>query len=65
MRQSMLGKNTTPIICINNQKTYNSIREAANLLNLNERAIQNHLSGLTKSLKNKLQFKYLTEINTQ
>jgi group I intron endonuclease len=63
MRASMLGKNTTPVICINSQKIYSSIREAANLLNLNERAIQNHLSGLTKSLKNKLQFKYLTPLN--
>ena len=59
MKESMLGKNSTPIICINDQIIYNSIREAALQLNLNERAIQNHLSGLSKSLRNKLQFKYL------
>jgi group I intron endonuclease len=60
MRSSMMGKNVTPILCINDNKSYSSIREAAKILNLNERSIQNHLSGLTKSLKNKLQFKYIT-----
>jgi group I intron endonuclease len=59
MRKGMLGKNVTPILCINDSKSYSSIREAAKALNLNERAIQNHLAGLTKSLKNKLQFKYI------
>jgi hypothetical protein len=59
MRKGMLGKNATPILCINDNKSYPSIREAAKILNLNERSIQNHLSGLTKSLKNKLQFKYI------
>jgi group I intron endonuclease len=60
MRFSMMGKNVTPILCINDNKSYLSIREAAKILNLNERSIQNHLAGLTKSLKNKLQFKYIT-----
>jgi group I intron endonuclease len=60
MRSSMIGKNVTPILCINDNKSYSSIREAAKILNLNERSIQNHLAGLTKSLKNKLQFKYIT-----
>jgi len=59
MRKGMLGKNATPILCINDNKSYSSIREAAKILNLNERSIQNHLTGLTKSLKNKLQFKYI------
>ena len=59
MRKGMLGKNATPILCINDNKSYSSIREAAKILNLNERSIQNHLAGLTKSLKNKLQFKYI------
>jgi group I intron endonuclease len=59
MRKSMLGKNTKKIICINTGTTYSSIREAAQILNLNERAISNHLKGLTKQLKNKLIFKYI------
>jgi hypothetical protein len=59
MRKGMLGKNATPILCINDNKSYPSTREAAKILNLNERSIQNHLSGLIKSLKNKLQFKYI------
>lgn len=59
MRKSMLGKNTKGIICINTGTTYPSIREAAQMLNLNERAIGNHLKGLTKQLKNKLIFKYI------
>jgi group I intron endonuclease len=62
MRKGMLGKNVTPILCINDNKSYLSIREAAKILKLNERAIQNHLAGLTKSLKNKLQFKYITNL---
>jgi group I intron endonuclease len=59
MRKGMLGKNVTPILCITDNKSYLSIREAAKILKLNERSIQNHLAGLTKSLKNKLQFKYI------
>jgi group I intron endonuclease len=59
MSKSMIGKNTKKIMCINNGILYSSIREAANLLNLNERAISNHLNGLTKQLKNKLIFKYI------
>jgi len=59
MRISMLGKNTKKIICINTGVIYSSIREAAKILNLNERSIGNHLKGLTKQLKNKLIFKYI------
>lgn len=59
MRKSMLGKNTKKIICITTGISYSSIREAAQLLNLNERSISNHLNGLTKQLKNKLTFKYI------
>jgi group I intron endonuclease len=59
MRKSMIGKNVKKIICINTGIIYSSIREAAHILNLNERAISNHLNGLTKQLKNKLTFKYI------
>ena len=62
MKISMIGKNTTPIICITINKSFNSIREAANILNLNERSIQNNLSKLSKSLRNKYQFQYINNL---
>jgi len=58
MRLSMLGKNTKSIQCINTGDIYNSIREAANILGLNERSISNNLCGLSNTLKNGLKFKY-------
>jgi group I intron endonuclease len=60
MRKSMLGKNATPIICINDNKIYQSIREAASFYNLKTSSIDNILSGRAISTrKEKLKFKYI------
>ena len=56
----MLGKNATPIICINDNKIYQSIREAASFYNLKTSSIDNILSGRAISTrKEKLKFKYI------
>ena len=59
MRESMLGKNTKGIICVNTNKKFVSIRGASKELNINERVISNNLLGYTKKTKNNLQFKYI------
>ncbi len=59
MRESMLGKNTTPIICINTGEVFASIKEAATKFNLIPSSIDNILSGKAKQTqKEKLKFKY-------
>lgn len=58
MKQGMLGKNTKKIICIDNNTTYSSIREASKILGIKERCISNNLLGLSKKTHN-LTFKYI------
>lgn len=57
-RKSMIGKNVKSIICLNNKKIYNSIREASQTLNINERIISNILRGVSKQTINNYKFKY-------
>jgi group I intron endonuclease len=60
MRKSMIGKNVIPIICINDNKTYQSIKEAASFYNLKPSSIDNILSGRAISTrKEKLKFEYI------
>lgn len=59
MSNSMLGKNTTPILCINTGEVFSSIREAAKKHNLLTSSIDNILSGRAKQTqKEKLKFTY-------
>lgn len=60
MKMEMLGKNTTSILCINDGKIYQSIKEAASFYNLKTSSIDNILSGRALSTrKDKLKFKYI------
>lgn len=60
MKKSMIGKNVIPVICINDGKIYQSIKEAAAFYNLKTSSIDNILSGRALSTrKNKLKFKYI------
>jgi group I intron endonuclease len=60
MRKGMLGKNTTPILCINDNTSYSSIKEAALTYNLHPSSIDNILSGKANyTRKEKLKFKYI------
>lgn len=64
MRKGMLGKNIKSIKCIMKHheaidEVFNSIREAANYLKLNERSISNNLLGYSQSLKNGYKFIYV------
>lgn len=59
MSDSMLGKNTTPILCINTGEVFLSIKEAAKKYNLLTSSIDNILSGRAKQTqKLKLKFTY-------
>jgi group I intron endonuclease len=60
MRKSMLGKNTIPVICINDNKIYQSIKEASSFYNIKPSSIDNILSGRAISTrKEKLKFEYI------
>ena len=60
MKKSMIGKNVTPILCINDNKSYSSIKEASIKYNLHPSSIDNILAGrATKTRKDKLIFKYI------
>jgi group I intron endonuclease len=59
MRKGMLGKNTTSILCINDNKIFKSIKEASEYYNILPSSIDNILSGRAKMTRNKLEFKYL------
>jgi group I intron endonuclease len=60
MKKSMIGKNNIPIICINDNKVYQSIKEAASFYNLKPSSIDNILSGRAISTrKEKLKFRYI------
>lgn len=60
MQLGMLGKNTTSIICVNDNKTYKSIKEASIIYNILPSSIDNILSGRAKQTrKEKLIFKYV------
>jgi group I intron endonuclease len=60
MRTSMIGKNTTSILCINDNQVFSSIKEASIKYNLNPASIDNILAGrATKTRKDKLIFKYI------
>lgn len=59
MSDSMLGKNTTPVLCINTGEVFSSIKEAAKKHNLLPSSIDNILSGRAKQTqKQKLKFTY-------
>jgi group I intron endonuclease len=59
MSDSMLGKNTTAILCINTGEVFSSIKEAAMKYNLVTSSIDNILSGRAKQTqKQKLKFTY-------
>jgi len=59
MSESMLGKNTTSIICINTGEVFQSIKEAAKKYNILTSSIDNILSGRAKQTqKQKLKFTY-------
>ena len=49
------------IICINNGKIFNSIKETSEILNIGISSIKNILSGKNKQTRNKLIFKYLNK----
>jgi group I intron endonuclease len=60
MSNSMKGKNTRSIICINDNQTYSSIKEASSQYNLKQSSIDNILSGRAKKTqKEGLIFKYI------
>ena len=60
MSDSMLGKNTRPILCISTGEVFSSIREAAKKHNLVTSSIDNILSGRAKQTKKeKLKFTYI------
>jgi len=60
MKKSMIGKNIVSIICINDGKMHQSIKEAASFYNLKPSSIDNILSGRAVSTrKEKLKFKYI------
>ena len=59
MRNSMLGKNTTTILCINTGEVFSSIKEAAKKYKVLPSSIDNILSGRAKQTrKGKLKFTY-------
>lgn len=58
MSEVRIGKNTKPIICLNNDKKYKSIKEAAKELNLTEPNIIAVLKGRAEKTKG-YSFKYL------
>jgi len=61
MKKSMIGKNTIPILCINDNTIFNSIREASIKYNILPSSIDNILSGRAKQTKKeKLKFKYIS-----
>ena len=62
-KKSMIGKNDKPIICISTGIIYNSITEAAKLLNINKEIIGNNLIGLSKKTRNNLIFNYINKKN--
>jgi hypothetical protein len=56
----MIGKNTTSILCINDNKIYKSIKDASTEYNVLSSSIDNILSGRAKQTrKEKLVFKYI------
>jgi len=60
MRLGMIGKNTTSILCINDNKIYKSIKEASTEYKILSSSIDNILSGRAKQTrKEKLVFKYI------
>jgi group I intron endonuclease len=60
MKNSMIGKNTTYIICINDNQVFSSIKEASIKYNIKPASIDNILAGrATKTRKDKLIFKYI------
>jgi len=60
MQLGMLGKNTTSILCMNDNKIYKSIKEASITYNILPSSIDNILSGRAKQTrKEKLIFKYV------
>jgi len=58
MSKSMLGKNTTSIICINDGELFPSIREAAKKYKILTSSIDNILGGRSKTTRGGLEFKY-------
>lgn len=59
MKLGKLGKGGKQIICINDSKIFNTLKEAGEYYNINPRTIQNITSGLSKQTKNKLKFKLI------
>ena len=60
MSNSMLGKNTRPILCISTGEVFSSIKEAAKKHNILTSSIDNILSGRAKQTqKEKLKFTYI------
>ena len=59
MKLGKLGKGGKKFICINDNKIFNTLREAGEYYNINIRTIQNITSGLSKQTKNKLKFKLI------
>ena len=59
MKLGKLGKGGKQFICINDNKIFNTLREAGEYYNINIRTIQNITSGLSKQTKNKLKFKLI------
>lgn len=58
MSNSMKGKNTRGIICINTGQIFNSTRQCAEEMGFNERGIGNVLTGYAQTYK-KFKFKYI------
>jgi len=59
MKLGKLGKGGKQFICINDNKIFNTLKEAGEYYNINPRTIQNITSGLSKQTKNKLKFKLI------
>lgn len=58
MKMNKIGKGGKSIICINDNKIFNTLREASKFYNINPRSISNILLGLAKQTRNLLTFKY-------
>jgi group I intron endonuclease len=60
IKKNKINKNTKPILCINDQKEFDSIKNAAKYYKLNTASIDNILSGRAISTKkDKLKFEYI------